>query len=175
MWQCQSQNVFYDPNALYSERGLKRPVRVLNAQWASGAPLLCLATASQVTLVAGPGMQSHLRPVGATSKTSGSQQAAGPTCRSAPAPPGKPSGLQPQRLAQPSAAPSSLPTRAGPCPPPPHSLPPHPPEPHGRSQPTSKFLTAPSLSRKGKDKKKERDHDITGRFIWVCLFACWLD
>lgn len=59
--------------------------------------------------------------------------------------------------------------------PPPHSLPPHPPEPHGRSQPTSKFLTAPSLSRKGKDKKKERDHDITGRFIWVCLFACWLD
>lgn len=43
----KSQNVFYDLSALYSERRFQRPVRVLNAQWASEAPLLCLATASK--------------------------------------------------------------------------------------------------------------------------------
>lgn len=105
-------------------------------------------------------------------KTSGSQQAAGPTCRSAPVSQASPPASSPKGSHSP---PQPLPH----CPPGPVPVP-SPPLPLPRTLQAlsahQQIPNSPSLSRKGKKKRGEkRDHDITGRFIWVCLFACWLD
>lgn len=104
-------------------------------------------------------------------KTSGSQQAAGPTCRSAPVPQASPPASSPKGSHSP---PQPLPH----CPPGPVPVPSPPLPPPRTPQALSahqQIPSSPSLSRKGKKKGGKKDHDITGRFIWVCLFACWLD
>lgn len=162
--------MFYDLSALYSERRFQRPVSVKCTVGIGGSPALpghCF----QITFLAGPGMQSHLRPVGATSKQAEAnrlqdQPAARPQFpRQALRPPAPRA-----RIALRNPFPTAHPGRS--LSPVPHS---HPPEPHRRSQPTSKFLAAPAFPGKGRKKGGKKDHDITGRFIWVCLFACWLD
>lgn len=160
--------MFYDLSALYSERRFQRPVRVLNAQWASeGSPALpghCF----QITFLAGPGMQSHLRPVGATSKQAEAnrlqdQPAAQPQfprqVLRPPAPRARTALRNPFPTAHPGRSLSPVP----------HS---HPPEPHRRSQPTSKFLAAPAFPGKGRRRgEKKTMTSRAGLFGFVCLLV----
>lgn len=142
----------------------KCPAGVQKERWECRKPPLpgvftWPALAGNLCCVAGGRKATTLAPDGAVSKP-----AAGKSLQ--PQPPTHLPRAQLQPPARPSAAPSPLPT--------PGAALDLPPQTHRRSKRPPANFYQPQPSRKER-KKKKKDHDITGRFIWVCLFACWLD